>query len=80
MNFLIIFGMQIHIDKLKPMKLSSARFLQLINTVFDLITAHAPISTQSSNLVVIRLITTNVLLFTKTYVVGTHLNCLDMSR
>ena len=35
------------------------------NTVFDLITAHTPISAQSRNSIA--------------YVVGTHLNCIDLS-
>ena len=45
-------------------------------TVFDLITAHTPISAQSSN------ITASIFFlyfFTKAYVVGTHLNCIDLS-
>ena len=49
-------------------------------TVFDLITAHIPISAQSSNSVI--QITASVLFvyfFIKAYVVGTHLNCIDLS-
>ena len=44
-------------------------------TVFDLITAHTPISAQSGSLQ----ITASVLFvyfFIKAYVVGTHLNCI----
>ena len=50
-------------------------------TVFDLITAHTPISTQSRNSVVFRLQPVYFFLyfFTKAYVVGTHLNCIDKS-
>ena len=51
------------------------------STIIDLITEHAPISAQSSNLVVFRLQPVYFyLLLYKTYVVGTHLNCLDKSR
>ena len=51
------------------------------NTVLDLITAHTPISTQSRNSVVFRLQPVYFFLyfFTKAYVVGTHLNCIDKS-
>ena len=51
------------------------------NTVFDLITAHTPISAQSRNSVVFRLQPMYFFLyfFTKAYVVGTHLNCIDKS-
>ena len=48
----------------------------LAYTVFDLINAHTPISAQSSN------ITASIFslyFFTKAYVVGTHLNCIDLS-
>ena len=48
---------------------------RVVNTVFDLITAHTPIA-QSSN------ITASIFsfyFFTKAYVVGTHLNCIDLS-
>ena len=50
-------------------------------TVFDQITAHTPISTQSRNSVVFRLqpVYFFVYFFTKAYVVGTHLNCIDKS-
>ena len=50
-------------------------------TVLDLITAHTPISAQSSNLVVFRLQPVYFLstFFIKAYVVGTHLNCIDLS-
>ena len=47
-----------------------------MSTVFDLITAHTPISAQSSN------ITASIFplyFFTKAYVVGTHLNYIDLS-
>ena len=49
--------------------------------VFDLITAHTPISAQSRNPVVFRLQPVYFFLyfFTKAYVVGTHLNCIDKS-
>ena len=51
------------------------------NTVFNLITAHSPISAQSSNFLVSRLQSVYFyLLFLKAHVVGTHLNCLDLSR
>ena len=51
------------------------------HTVFDLITAHTPISAQSRNSVVFRLQPVYFFLyfFTKAYVVGTHLNCIDKS-
>ena len=45
--------------------------------VFDLITAHIRISAQSSDSVVFRLQPVYVLC--TTYVVGTHLNCIDLS-
>ena len=50
-------------------------------TVFDLITAHTPISAQSRNSVVFRLQPVYFFLyfFTKAYVVGTLLNCIDKS-
>ena len=50
-------------------------------TVFDLITAHTPISAQSRNSVVFRLQPVYFFLyfFTKAYFVGTHLNCIDKS-
>ena len=50
-------------------------------TVFDLITAHTPISAQSRNSVVFRLQPVYFFLyfFTKAYVVGTHFNCIDKS-
>ena len=50
-------------------------------TVFDLITAHTPISAQSRNSVVFRLQQVYVFsryFFIKPYVVGTHLNCIDL--
>ena len=52
-----------------------------IFTVFDLITAHTPISTQSRNSVGFRLQPVYFFLyvFIKAYVVGTHLNCIDLS-
>ena len=51
------------------------------HTVFNLITAHTPISTQSRNSIVFRLQPVYFFLyfFTKAYVVGTHLNCIDKS-
>ena len=51
------------------------------NTIFDLITAHTPISAQSRNSVFFRLQPVYFFLyfFTKAYVVGTHLNCIDKS-
>ena len=50
-------------------------------TVFALITARAPISAQSSTWVVFTLQSVYFYLpLYKTYVVGTHLNCLDKSR
>ena len=54
-------------------------FKQTKYTVFDLITAHTPISEQSRNSVVFRLQPVYFFLyfFTKAYVVGTHLNCID---
>ena len=50
------------------------------STVFDLITAHTPISAQSSNSVDFRLqpVYFFVYFFIKAYVVGTHLNCIDL--
>ena len=52
-----------------------------VSTVFDLITAHTPISAQSRNSTVFRLQPVYFFLyfFTKAYVVGTHLNCIDKS-
>ena len=51
--------------------------------VFDVITAHAPVSTQSSNSVVhciqITAIVNFVYYFIKAFVVRTHLNCIDLS-
>ena len=59
-------------------------FLVKKHTIIDLlvITAHAPLSAQSSNLVVFRLqlMYLYLLRFKKSYVVGIHLNCLDKSR
>ena len=54
---------------------------RLTYTVFDLITAHTPISVQSRNSIVFRLQPVYFFLyfFTKAYVVGTHLNCIDKS-
>ena len=54
---------------------------QLIYTVFYLITAHTPTSAQSSNFVVFRLqpVYFFVYFFIKAYVVGTYLNCIDLS-
>ena len=51
-------------------------------TVFDSITAHAPISAvkQFSNLKDYNQCTFIYFFMKKTYVVGTHLNCLDKSR
>ena len=52
------------------------------NTVFNLITARTPISTQSRNSVVFRLQPVYLkfpYFFIKAYVVGTHLNCIDLS-
>ena len=48
--------------------------------VFNLITAHTPISAQSSHSVVFRLqpVYLFVHFFIKAYVVGTHLNCIDL--
>ena len=49
-------------------------------TVFDLITAHTPISPQSSNSVdQIRGSVLFVYFFIMAYVVGTHLNCINLS-
>ena len=55
--------------------------LTLRHTVFDLITAHTLISVQSKNSVVFRLqpMYFFLYLFTKAHVVGTHLNCTDLS-
>ena len=51
------------------------------NTVFALITTHAPISAQLSTLVVFTLQSMYFyLLFLQKYVVGTHLNCIDKLR
>ena len=49
-------------------------------TVFDLITAHTPISAQSSDFVVLRLqaVYFFVYFFIKAYVMGTHLNCINL--
>ena len=46
---------------------------RLKTIVLDLISKHTPISSQSSNFTFIHS-------FIKSYVVGTHLNCLDLSR
>ena len=56
-------------------------FFSQKHTVFDLITTHTPISAQSKNSVVFRLQPVYFFLyfFTKAYVVGTHLNCIDKS-
>ena len=53
----------------------------IVCTVFDLITAHTPIRAQSRNSVGFRLQPVYFFLyfFTKAYVVGTHLNCIDKS-
>ena len=50
-------------------------------TIFDLITAHTPISAQSRNSVVFRLQPVSFFFtsFLKAYVMGTHLNCIDLS-
>ena len=53
--------------------LSKNKFIEF--TTFNLITACTPISTQSSHSVVFTL---QPVYFTKTYVVGTHLNCIDL--
>ena len=50
--------------------------LTVYSYVFDLITAHAPISAQSS---LCSQCTFICFVIKKTYVVGTHLNCLDKS-
>ena len=51
------------------------------HTIFDLITAHAPIKALSSNLVVFRFQPVYFyLLLYKTYVVGTHMNCLHLDK
>ena len=54
-----------------------------VSTVFDLITAHTPISAQSRNSIVFRLQPVVSVLFLyffiKAYVVGIHLNCIDLS-
>ena len=47
-------------------------------TVFDLITAHTPLSAQLSNSVVFRLQSV-YFLSVKAYVMGTHLNGIDLS-
>ena len=52
-----------------------------LNTVFDIITAHTPISAQSSNSVLFQITASvfSLYLFIKAYVVGTHLDCIDLS-
>ena len=53
-----------------------------VNTIINLITAQALTSVQSSNSIVFMQITASVLFvyfFIKAYVVGTHLNCIDLS-
>ena len=51
-------------------------------TVFDLITAQTPISTQSSNSVQFQITTCVhfVYFFIKAYVVATNLNCIDLFK
>ena len=47
-------------------------------TIFDLITTQSPIGTQTSNILVFRLLPFTFLCFSiKAYVVGTDLNCLS---
>ena len=61
-------------------QLSHITFVGILSTVFDLITAHAPINTVKQFCSF--QITANVLFvyfFIKAYVVGTHLNCIDLS-
>ena len=57
------------------------RDLDTLSTVFELITAQTPISTQSSNSVIFRLQPVYIVVYflIKAYVVGTHLNCIDLS-
>ena len=55
------------------------KFPVKVHTVFNLITAHTPISTQSSNSVVFRCQCIFVYFFIKACVVGTHLNCIYLS-
>ena len=52
--------------------------MYILATVFDLITAHTPISAHSSNSIVFRLQSVYFLSI-KAYVMGTHLNCIDLS-
>ena len=47
------------------------------HSVFDLISAHTPISTVKQFQFTARVLF--VYFFTKTYVVGTYLNCIDLS-
>ena len=65
-------------DSFQSLSLFCSKVYKLIQlTVFDLITAHTPISAQSSN------ITASIFslyVFTKAYVVGTHLNCIDLMQ
>ena len=71
---------KVFVDFQKPTDLG-LQCLQRQITIFDLITAHTPISTQSSNSII--QITASVLFvyfFIKAYVVGTHLNCIGFSR
>ena len=70
-----------HLLKFLPRVLSIKIRATLLLTIFNLITAHTPISAQSRNSVVFRLQPVYFFLyfFTKAYVVGTHLNCIDKS-
>ena len=55
--------------------------INIFLTVFDLITAHTPISSRSSNEVYSLQITASVFsryFFIKAYDVGTHLNCINL--
>ena len=62
-------------------RFSNKIFYSILYTVFDPITAHAPISAQSNkNLKDYNQCTFIYFFMKKTYVVGTHLNCLDKSR
>ena len=49
-------------------------------TLFEPVTTHTPLSAQSSNFLVFRLQPAFIYLFLLTYVIGTHLNCLDLFR
>ena len=63
-------------DKMAHNEPSCYWLLTKTPTVLDLISAHTPISAQSSNSAVLKL--QPVCFFVKAYVVGTHLNCIDL--